>query len=56
MKYSKLIKELEYWKRISDEEDPEVVVNDIPYSFEINSVQSVGGIKSNRAIGIIFAE
>ena len=28
MKYSELIKELEYWKRISEEEDPEVVVND----------------------------
>ena len=56
MNYSELIRELEYWKRISDEEDPEVVVNDIPYSFEIDSVQPVGGVENNRAIGIIFAE
>ena len=56
MKYSELLRELDYWKRISDEEDPEVVVNGIPYSFEIDSVQPVGGIENNRAIGIIFAE
>ena len=56
MKYSELIKELEYWKRISGEEDPEVVVNDNPYSYEIDMIQPVVGINSNRAIGIIFAE
>ena len=39
MKYSELIKELEYWKRISEEEDPEIVVNDEPYSYEIEYVQ-----------------
>ena len=54
MKYSELIRELEYWKRISDEEDPEVVVNDIPYSYEIETVQPVVGVENNRAIGIIF--
>ena len=54
MKYSKLIEELEYWKRISDEEDPEVVVNDIPYSYEIDSIQPVVGVENNRALGIIF--
>jgi len=54
MKYSKLIKELEYWKRISDEEDPEVVVNTPPYSHEIDLVQPVKGVENNRAIGIIF--
>ena len=54
MKYSELIKELEYWKRISDEEDPEIVVNDPPYSLEIVEIQPVKGIENNRAIGIIF--
>lgn len=54
MRYSELIRELEYWKRISDEEDPEVVVNDNPYSYEINIVQPVVGVNNNRAIGIIF--
>ena len=54
MKYSKLISELEYWKRISDEEDPEIVVNDTPNSYEIDSIQPVIGIENRRAIGIIF--
>ena len=54
MKYSELIKELEYWKRISDEEDPEIVVNDVPYSYEITSIQPVVGLENRRAIGIIF--
>jgi hypothetical protein len=54
MKYSELIKELEYWKRISDEEDPEIVVNDEPYSYEIEYIQPVKGVENSRAIGIIF--
>ena len=54
MKYSELIRELEYWKRISDEEDPEIVVNDTPYSYEIDSLQPVIGIENDKAIGIIF--
>lgn len=54
MKYSKLIQELEYWKRISEEEDPEIVINDVPYSYEIDSIQPVIGIENARAIGIIF--
>lgn len=54
MKYSQLIRELEYWKRISGEEDPEVVVNTSPYSHEIDLVQPVKGIENSRAIGIIF--
>lgn len=54
MKYSQLIKDLEYWKRISNEEDPEVVVNEPPYSYKIDLVQPVKGIKNERAIGIIF--
>ena len=55
MKYSELISELEYWKRISEEEDPEVVINDIPISYEIDSIQPVLGIENERAIGIIFS-
>ena len=54
MKYSELVRELEYWKRISDEEDPEIVINDEPYSYEIDSVQPVIGVENSRAIGIIF--
>ena len=55
MKYSEIIKELEYWKSISGEEDPEVVVNDTPYSYEIDSIQPVIGKENPRAIGIIMA-
>ena len=55
MKYSELIKELEYWKEISGEEDPEVVVNDTLYSYEIDSIQPVIGKENPRAIGIIMA-
>lgn len=55
MKYSELIKELEYWKEISGE-DPEVVVNDTPYSYEIDFIQPVKGIENSRAIGIIFED
>ena len=55
MKYSELLRELEYWKEISDEEDPEIVVNDVPHSFEIISVQPVKGVDNYRAIGILFA-
>ena len=54
MKYSELIKELEYWKSISGEDDPEIVTNDDSYSYGIDSVQPVEGIENNRAIGIIF--
>jgi hypothetical protein len=54
MKYSELLRELEYWKEISDEEDPEIVANDVPYSYEIVSIQPVKGVKNNRAIGILF--
>ena len=54
MKYSELLRELDYWKRVSGEEDPEVVVNDTPYSYEIDMVQPVKGIENHRAIGILF--
>ena len=54
MKYSELISELEYWKRISEEKNPKVVINYVTYSYTINSVQPVKGIKNKRAIGIIF--
>lgn len=54
MKYYELLRELDYWKRMSGEEDPEVVVNNNPYSYEIDMVQPVIGIENNRAIGILF--
>ena len=54
MKYSEVLRELEYWKEISDEEDPEIVVNDVPHSFEIVGVQPVKGVENDRAIGILF--
>ena len=54
MRYSEVIKELEYWKRISDEEDPEVVVNTPPSSFEIQVIHPVKGVKHPKAIGLIF--
>jgi len=56
MKVSELIQELEYWRRISGEEDLEVVVNTPPYSYEIDGIQPVKGIENNKAIGIIFDE
>ena len=54
MKYSKLVAELEYWKKLSGEEDPEVVCNISPDSYEIDIIQPVRGLDSNRAIGIIL--
>ena len=54
MSYYELLRELDYWKRMSGEEDPEVVVNDNPYSYEIDIIQPVKGIENNRAIGIVF--
>ena len=54
MRYSKLISKLEYWKRISGEDDPEVVINDVPYSYELVEIQPVKGIENSKAIGLIF--
>ena len=56
MRYSEVLRELEYWKEISDEEDPEVVANISPYSYEISAIQPVKGIENTRAIGIIFED
>ena len=51
MKYSELIKELNYWKEISGEEDPEVVVvYDEP--FEIAIIEPSEGLDNERAIGL----
>lgn len=54
MKYNELIKELQYWKDIIGEENPEIVVNSNPYSHEIDIIQPVKGIENNKAIGILF--
>lgn len=52
MKYSELIKELEYWKKISEEEDPEVVLNYDDEPYEIALVEASEGIENERAIGL----
>lgn len=54
MKYSELIKELDYWKSISGEEDPEVVLvyDDEPY--EIAIVEPSEGLANERAIGLVL--
>lgn len=56
MRYSELIADLEYWKELSDEEDPEVVVYDDneEKSFAIDSINPVNGIDDKRAIGILI--
>lgn len=52
MKYSELIKELEYWKSISGEDDPEVVVVDNKDPFEIDIIEPAEGLDNERAIGL----
>lgn len=51
MKYSEIIKELEYWKSISGEEDPKIVVADSHTSdeFPIKKIEPFYG-----NIGIII--
>lgn len=52
MKYSELIKELEYWKSISNEDDPEIVSVYNDESYEIALIEPTEGIENERAIGI----
>jgi len=54
MTVSELIEELEYWRDMTMGEDPEVVVNTPPYSYNIEGIQPVKGIENPKAIGIIF--
>lgn len=51
MKYSEIVKELEYWKSVSREEDPEVVIADshANYEFPIKKIEPFYG-----NIGIII--
>lgn len=56
MRYSEVIKKLNYWKKWIDKEDPEIVINDVPYSYEIVSIQPVKGIGDVKAIGLICEE
>jgi hypothetical protein len=51
MKYSEIVKELEYWKSVSGEENPEVVVADshASYKFPIKKIEPFYG-----DIGIII--
>ncbi len=53
MKYSEIIKELEFWKEISGEEDPEVVVVYDENPFEIAIIEPSNGLGNKRAIGLI---
>ena len=52
MKYSELIKELDYWKSISGEEDPEVVVVYDEEPYEVAFVEPSEGLDNERAIGL----
>ena len=54
MKYNELIKELEYCKEISGEENPEIVIVTDDESFEIDTIDPALGIENDRAIGIYF--
>jgi hypothetical protein len=51
MKYNELIKELEYWKSISGEENPEIVVADVSLSYEF-PIKKIEPFYNN--IGIII--
>lgn len=53
MIYSELIKELDYWKKFSGEEDPEVVVIYDNEPFEIAFIEPSTGLDDNRVIGLI---
>lgn len=53
MTYSELIKELNYWKKISGEEDPEVVVVYDNEPFEIAFIEPSEGLDNDRVIGLI---
>ena len=54
MKYNDFIRELEYWKRVSGEENPEIVINTPPYSHIIDEIRPVRGVENVKAIGIIL--
>ena len=52
MKYSELIKELNYWKEISGEEDPEIVVVYDNEPYEIAIIEPSEGLDNDRSIGL----
>ena len=56
MKYSELVKQLEYWKKISGEIDPEITIYSTAYesSIEIDEIKPVVGIYNDTAIGIVY--
>ena len=57
MRYNKLIKELEYWKDISGQANPEVVINlnDSITTLEIEDVSPSSGIEEAVSIGLIVS-
>lgn len=52
MNYSEIIKELNYWKEVSGEDDPEVVVVYDEEPFEISFIEPSEGLDNDRAIGL----
>lgn len=52
MKYSDLIKELDYWKSIFEEEDPEVVIVYDEEPYEIAFIELSEGLDNYLAIGL----
>lgn len=56
MRYSELISELEYWKSISGEEDPEIVIFNSRYEevYEVDCINASPGIEEKTAIGINY--
>lgn len=58
MRYSEIIRELNYWKEVSGEDDPEIVIFDENFDdpITIDMIEPVEGVEESRAIGICFAE
>lgn len=52
MKYNELISELEYWKSVSGEDDPEIVVVFDDESYEIALIDPAQGLDNKTAIGL----
>lgn len=58
MRYSEIIRELNYWKEVSDEDDPEIVTFNENFDdpITIDMIEPVEGVEESRAIGICFVE
>ena len=58
MRYSEIIRELNYWKEVSGEDDPEIVTFNENFDdpITIDMIEPVEGVEESRAIGICFVE